>query len=354
MSRSLTIAVLFVLCAIAAGVGGYVATIQSGSAAAVAPGPAHAERSVPNQTPLAAASPGGNAPAEPARSAPAELAPTPVPAVGAQVASAYDQAPAAAPVIPGYGNRSQRVDVQASRPGKPSSAATRGANAQTESNAPTHPPASGTTQPPAASLAPEPVMPPPSADPIRPTAPPAPPMKVYEEFIVPAESVLGLQLMTTVTTETSKVEDPVEAKVTRDLRVGGSVVIPAGTRVAGSVTTIEKAGKVKGRARIGVRFTMLVLADVEGTRVPIRTDAVFRESESQGEQSTSKIGAAAVGSALLGAIIGGGKGAAIGGAIGAGGGTASVLAGSALTASLPAGTAISIRLQDPVTITIER
>jgi len=172
--------------------------------------------------------------------------------------------------------------------------------------------------------------------------------------VVPAESVLGLQVMTTTSTEEARVEDPVEAKVTRDVRIGGTVVIPAGTRVLGVVTVAERGGKVKGTARLGVRFHTLVLADTAATRVPIRTDTILRESESRGQQSAAKIGAATAGGAILGAIIGGGKGAAIGGTIGAGGGTAVVMRGDRSVATLPAGTAITVRLQDAVTVTVER
>lgn len=177
---------------------------------------------------------------------------------------------------------------------------------------------------------------------------------MFEELVVPAESVLGLQVLTTTSTEDARVEDPVEAKVTRDLRVGRTVAIPAGTRVLGVVTLVERGGKVKGKARLGVRFHALVLADATATRVPIRTDTILRESESQGQQSAAKIGAAAAGGAILGAIIGGGKGAVLGGALGAGGGTASVLSGDRSQAWLQAGTAITVRLQDAITVTIER
>ena len=172
--------------------------------------------------------------------------------------------------------------------------------------------------------------------------------------MVPAESVLGLQVLTTTSTEDARVEDQVEAKVTRDLRIGRTVAIPAGTRVLGSVTLVERGGKVKGKARLGVKFHTLVLADAAATRVSIRTDTIFRESESQGQQSAAKIGAATAGGAILGAIIGGGKGALLGSALGAGGGTANVMQGDRSQAWLQSGMALTVRLQEAVTVTIEK
>ena len=173
-----------------------------------------------------------------------------------------------------------------------------------------------------------------------------------QELVVPADAVMGLRLETTVSSESSRVEDRVEAAVTRDVRADGRVAIPSGSRAEGSVTLVERGGKFKERARIGVRFHTLVLAD--GTRLPVQTDAVFREGVSPANRSTAKVGGAAVGGAILGAIFGGGKGAAIGGSIGAASGTAAVMASSRSEAVLPAGTAVTVRLTAPVTVTVER
>jgi len=115
---------------------------------------------------------------------------------------------------------------------------------------------------------------------------------------------------------------------------------------------VERGGKFKERARIGVRFHTLVLADA--TRVPIQTTRVYREGESPAGSSTAKVGGAAVGGAIPGASSGGGKGAAIGGSIGAASGTAAVMGGSRSEAVLPAGTAVTVRLTAPVTVTVER
>jgi hypothetical protein len=185
-----------------------------------------------------------------------------------------------------------------------------------------------------------------------PAVPPEPPAPVFEDVVVPADAVIGLQIENNVSSETARVEDRVDARVTRDVRAQGSVAIPAGSKVQGSVTLVEKGGKVKERARLGVRFHTLVLAD--GSRVPIQTETIFREGESPAGGSAAKIGGAAVGGAIIGAILGGGKGAAIGGSVGAAGGAATVMAGSRNPAVLTAGTAVTARLSGPATVTVER
>ena len=72
------------------------------------------------------------------------------------------------------------------------------------------------------------------------------------------------------------------------------------------MTQVERGGKFKERARLGIRFHTLVLAD--GTRVPINTETIYRDGDAPANGSAQKVGGGAVGGAILGAILGGGKG----------------------------------------------
>ena len=185
-----------------------------------------------------------------------------------------------------------------------------------------------------------------------PETPPPPPAPEYVELVVPADAVLGLQIERTVSSETARVEDRVEARVTRDVRVGDRVAIPAGSLVQGSVAEVDRGGKMRERARLGIRFHTVVLGN--GTRLNIRTDSVVREGTSPAKESAAKIGGAAIGGAILGAILGGGKGAVIGGATGAAGGTAATMAGDRNPAVLTQGTTVTVRMQQPVTVSVEK
>lgn len=183
----------------------------------------------------------------------------------------------------------------------------------------------------------------------RPVETPGP---VLVDLVVSADSVIGLQMESAVSSERARVEDSVVANVARDVRVGDRVAIPSGARVFGEVTVVERGGRMRDRARLGVRFTSVVLAD--GTRLPIRTETIFREGDSPAPGSAAKIGGGAVGGLIIGGILGGGKGAAIGGSIGAGAGTAAVMVGGRNHATLPAGSPLTVRLEEPVTVTVER
>jgi hypothetical protein len=191
------------------------------------------------------------------------------------------------------------------------------------------------------------VEPAPVAEPV---ARPAEP--VYEEIVVPATSVIGLEIETTISTERARVEDRVDARVTRDVYVDGRTAIPAGSRVIGAVTLVERGGKVKERARLGVRFHTLVLAG--GRQVDLRTEPIYREGESPVNDSSKKIGGAAIGGAVLGAILGGGKGAITGATVGAAGGTAAVMAGDRKPATLTSGSVVTVKLAAPATLEVER
>ena len=175
--------------------------------------------------------------------------------------------------------------------------------------------------------------------------------RIVRDLVIAADSVVGLQVDTPVSTEDAEVEDDVEARVTRDVIVEDQIAVPAGTRVLGSVVLVENAGELRGTARLGVRFHTVVLDDV--FELPIVTETVYREGKGRGSESAAKIGGAAVGGAILGAIFGGRQGAAIGGAAGAAGGTAAAMAGDGQPATLPAGSTLTVRLSRPATVTIE-
>lgn len=178
------------------------------------------------------------------------------------------------------------------------------------------------------------------------------PRKIYDDLVIPADSVIGLQVETAVSTENAKLEDQVRARVTRDVKVRDQVAIPAGARAEGSVTVVERGGRLKDQARLGIRFHTIVLAD--GTRLPINTETIYREGDSPARESAAKIGGGAVGGAVLGAIFGGKKGAVIGSTVGAAGGGVAVAASEPNAATLPAGSTVTVRMGAPATVTVER
>jgi len=180
---------------------------------------------------------------------------------------------------------------------------------------------------------------------------PVPQKPRFEEVTVTADSVLGVALESTVSSETAKVEDRVNARLSRDVLVDGKVAVPAGARLEGVVTDVTRGGKFKERPRVGVTFQQLILAD--GTKIALSTDTVFRDGEAP-QNVNAKVGGSGVVGAILGAMIGGKKGAVLGGAAGAAGGAAVVAAGNRAEVVLVSGSSLTVRLKAPITVLVER
>ena len=170
------------------------------------------------------------------------------------------------------------------------------------------------------------------------------------EITIPAGTRLALRLDSTVSSGSSSVEDSVQATVRTPIVIDGVTVVPAGAAVSGHVTEARRSGRVKGRARIGVRFNAL---RVSGNRYNVRTASIAREAPGTKKADATKIGIGAGAGAITGAIAGGKKGAAIGTAVGGGAGTGLVLATRGQEVSLPRGTAVTTRLTAPLTIRIQ-
>ena len=187
---------------------------------------------------------------------------------------------------------------------------------------------------------------------IVPAAAVEPAKPVFEEITVKEDSVIGIRLDSAISTATARVEDAVTAHVARDVTVAGHTAIPSGARLEGNISMVERGGKFKDRARIGIQFHSLILAD--GTRTRIQTETIFREGENPTAPAASKVGASAVVGSILGAVIGGKKGAAIGATTGAAAGGAAVVATAKNDLVIPAGTPLTVRMTAPVTLSIER
>jgi hypothetical protein len=322
VNRNVLVALVAVGCITAAGVGGYLA-VRLNSDAPAAVGLTEVALNQP-VTPVPA-----SAPVSAARTDLPPVPPAPVEAPAPVAARPVTKSPSSRPVS------------KAPAPVAPAPAPSPYPSSVPPATVPASQPDPVT--PAAVEVVPEPVAPPPVPQPRKPE---------FEELHVKTDSVIGIRLDTTLNSKTTRVEDRVTARVTRDVMVDGRTAIPAGARLEGTVTLVERGGNFRQRARLGVRFTSIVLADK--TRLPIETETIFRDGESPSGEATSKIGAGAVVGAMIGAMIGGKKGAAIGSAAGVGGGTAAVMAGGPNDATLEAGTPLTVRLTSQVTVTVEK
>ena len=169
------------------------------------------------------------------------------------------------------------------------------------------------------------------------------------EVTIPAGTTLRLRLQSAVASDSSKVEDTVRAELRQAVSVNGKAVLPAGTEVVGTVTDVERSGRVKGRAHVAYRFNSLRAA---GERYDIKTTQLSHQAAATKGDDAKKIGIGAGAGAALGALLGGGSGAAKGAAIGGAGGTGVVLATRGKEVHVGPGAEVTTKLTAPLTVRV--
>ena len=160
--------------------------------------------------------------------------------------------------------------------------------------------------------------------------------------IIPAGSELDVRLETRLYSDTAKVEDPVEATTMIDLYRGDDLIIPAGSRLSGYVSSVDRASRTDRKGELTVQFTRL---NVGGRTRDVRAHVtqVLESSGLKGE--AGRIGAGAGVGAIIGGILGGVKGAIAGILIGGGG---VIAATEGKDVDLPVGTILRVRFEDAV------
>ena len=171
------------------------------------------------------------------------------------------------------------------------------------------------------------------------------PVRVKKEvpIVIPAGTVLTVRLGQAVGSKISQAGQTFTASLADPVQVGGKTVIPAGTSATGMVVDAKPLGRFKGGAALALQ-----LNSVGGYTV--QTASVTQTEKGKGKRTAVAVGGGAGLGALIGGLAGGGKGAAIGALAGAGAGTA----GAAFTGNkdivLPAESALSFTLAQPVQV----
>jgi hypothetical protein len=178
---------------------------------------------------------------------------------------------------------------------------------------------------------------------------------------VPAGTALMVRLDTTLATFSNKTGDPFRGSITQPVVVNGQTVIPAGATVEGRVTKVSEPRRIAGKPTIGILPEAMILPtgeryylDATLTDTNIRGTDVNSEGQFKGSthdrRDTIEEGAGTAGGMLIGGLIGGPAGILVGGAVGAGATTGHWLV-KHRSATLPAGTQLTLELNRPMTMT---
>jgi hypothetical protein len=174
----------------------------------------------------------------------------------------------------------------------------------------------------------------------------------WREVTIREGTTLGVILDTPVGSDTSRVEDPVTAHLSQPIVVEDVEALAEGSTLYGVVTEATRAGKVKGRAQLALRFDEIAPRGSD-VRYDVNTGTFRRIAPSEKKKDAMKLGIPAAGGAVVGGIVGGKKGAVIGGAVGAGAGAAVVVTDRGKEVRLGQGAALTLRLAEPITVRVK-
>jgi type IV secretory pathway VirB10-like protein len=172
-----------------------------------------------------------------------------------------------------------------------------------------------------------------------------------ESATVPAGTVMEIEMLSTVSSQTSRAGDTFRARISGSVRSDeGRVAIPNGSEIVGEVTEAVAPGKIGGQAKLALHFTDLVLPD--GTTVPIEA-SFAHEGRNKTGRDAATIGGGAAGGAILGRALGkGGKGGLIGALLGAAAGAVIASRTPGEQVVFPKGAAVDIQLDSPVQVQV--
>ncbi|PYS97184.1 MAG: hypothetical protein DMF50_01620 [Acidobacteria bacterium] len=182
--------------------------------------------------------------------------------------------------------------------------------------------------------------------------PQAPRIPRAAQVTVPPGTEIRLALDTPVGSSASHAGDAFTATITDPVVAGDRVAIPAGSRVHGRVSEAIPARKGLSNKAGSLSLAFDRVATTDGFVAPISA-SMTRVAPKSTKKTAGIIGGSAAGGALLGKILGGNNnkavlGSVVGGAIGAG-----IAAGTkGEDVDLPAGSPVAIKLDQPLTISI--
>jgi len=166
-------------------------------------------------------------------------------------------------------------------------------------------------------------------------------------LIVPEGTALQVVLDESLSSKTATPGQSFDATFETPVEIDGKVAIPKGARARGTVKDAKAAGRFKGASLLELALKSV---EVNGKDYEVSTSAPTFSHKGKGKRTAVAVGGGAGLGALIGGIAGGGKGAAIGAAAGAGAGTAGAAFTGKADVVLPAETALSFKLTQPLEI----
>jgi len=167
-------------------------------------------------------------------------------------------------------------------------------------------------------------------------AQPAPPPPAYGVQI-PTGTAFTVRMIDAVDSERSRLGETYRCSVDEPVMVGDQTVIPRGADAVAKLVEDKQSGKFEGKTVLTLALQQVM---INGRMADITTGDVSQASASRGGRTAKVVGGTTALGAIVGAIAGGGKGAAVGGA-------AQVMT-KGQQVKIPSETRLTFTLQQPV------
>src|SRR6202158_1988497 len=164
---------------------------------------------------------------------------------------------------------------------------------------------------------------------------------------VPAGAKISVVTDQSVSSKTAKIGQTVTGSVAQDVTSGGKVVIPKGSPVKLTVSSVQASGRLSTPAKLYLRLRSVT---VGGKTYTIATSSAGRTLGGKGKRDAGFIGGGAAGGGVIGTRAGGCKGGAMGAGAGAGAGTAGAAATGKKDIEFPAETRLAFATRAAVAI----
>jgi hypothetical protein len=160
-------------------------------------------------------------------------------------------------------------------------------------------------------------------------------------ILLPAGTKLVIRMIDGVDSERNSVGQRFAASLDEPVVIDGQTVIPRGADVIVKLVEAKESGKFEGRTSLTLDLMSVM---VNGRMVDVNTETVTEESSSRGKRTAKVVG----GTAALGTIAGGGKGAAIGLGAGAAAGAGAEILTKGQRVKIPSESRLTFMLDSAV------
>jgi hypothetical protein len=178
--------------------------------------------------------------------------------------------------------------------------------------------------------------------------PPYVSQKGGDAVVVPSGSVLRVRINQGMNSKNTAPGTTFDGVVLTDVQAGGSIAIPRGASITGTVVDAHTAGQLGGKGELKLQVTSVSFG---GKTYPLATDFWWHQGVDKTANTVGNtVGLASVG-ALIGAVAGGGVGAAVGAGVGGVAGLGVSSASGRGEAALPPEAIVTFHLTQPTDVT---